>query len=203
MKKISLILIILISISCKSQSNLDLEQLIERDETNLKRLIASGKKKTKITELGILNIEFGQTEREINSILKKISDFEITNAGTKEFENYGINWKLNSELQVGAIIHNDFYKNKLYELEITFLTDKNIENGFPSLINYLRKNFGKEDLKSYSILFRTKQVEPFIYYWITSNRKIMAYKMDEYCYLKILDTSVDYDKLSNIFGNEN
>jgi hypothetical protein len=202
MRNITLTLIFLTSLSCKSQSNLTLEQLIERDKAELEQLVSDQKLNGKMSKLNVLELEFEQTESQVDSILKKQSDFESINESTKEFENYGINWKLNSDIEIPTIIRTDFYKDKLYELEAVFLTDdKNIDNGFESLTDYLRKVYGKEDLKVYSILSQSKENGPFTFYWIKNNRKIMVYRMKKYCYLRISDTSVNYNKLSNIFGN--
>ena len=202
MRNITITLIFLISLSCKSQSNLTLDQLIERDNAKLEQLVSDQKLNEKTTELNVLELEFEQTESQVDSILKKQSDFESVNENTKEFENYGVNWKLNSDLEIPTIVRTDFYKDKLYELELVFLTDENnADLGFELLRNLLYKKYGKADLKAYSILSKVKENEPFTYYWIEKNRKVMAYRMAEYCYLRISDTSVNYDKLSEIFGN--
>jgi hypothetical protein len=205
MKNILLTLIILTSISCKSQSKseLNLEQLIERDKAELNKITESEKSKGTISELNILDLKFGQSTKAVDSILKQKSDFESVNGDTNEFENYGINWELNAAFKIPTIIRTDFYKDKLYELELVFLTDENnIELGFEKLTEYLRQKYGNEHLKVYSILSQTKESGPFTYYWVEKNRKVMAYRMQEYCYLRITDSSVDYDKLANIFGNK-
>ena len=203
MRNITLTLIFLISLSCKSQSNLTLDQLIERDKAKLEQLVYDQKLIGKTTELNILELEFEQRESQVDSILKKKSDFESVNDNTKEFENYGINWKLNSDVEIPTIVRTDFYKDKFYELELVFLTNENnAELSFELLLKLLEEKYGEADLKAYSILSKVEGNEPLTYYWIDKNRKVMAYRMTEYCYLRISDTSVDYDKLSNIFGNK-
>ena len=202
MRNITLTLIFLISLSCKSQSDLTLDQLIERDKADLEQLVSDQKLSGKTTELNILELEFEQTKKQVDSILKKQSDFESVNDNTKEFENYGINWELSSDMEIPTIIRTDFHKDKLYELELVFLTNENNgELGFELLRKLLIEKYGKADLKAYSILSKVEGNKPFTYYWIEKNRKVMAYRMTEYCYLRISDTSVDYDKLSDIFGN--
>ncbi|MBL87125.1 MAG: hypothetical protein CMO82_10755 [Winogradskyella sp.] len=203
MKKLLLSLIILTSINCKGQSNPepDLAQLIERDQRELNRITEEEKSKGSILDLNILDLEFGQSSKTVDSILKQKSDFESINTSTHEFENYGINWKF-TDFEVPTLIRVNHHKDKLHELELVFITDeKNIELGFEKLIEFLRKKYGNEHLKLYSVLSKTKENGPFTHYWIEKNRKIMAYKMKEYCYLRITDSSINHDMSTTIFGN--
>ena len=152
------------SISCKSQSKseLNLEQLIERDKAELNKITESKKSKGTISEMNILDLKFGQSTEAVDSILKQKSDFESVNGDTNEFENYGVNWELNADFKIPTIIRTDFHKDKLYELELVFLTDENnIELGFEKLLEYLRQKYGNENLKVYSILSQTKESGPF------------------------------------------
>ena len=169
MRNILLTLIFLLPLSCKSQSELTLDQLIERDTAELEQLISNQKLKGKTTALNVLELRFDQKESQVDSLLKKQSDFESINDDTKEFENYKINWELNSDLEIQTIVRTDFYEDKLYELELVFLTNENnVELGFELLIKLLEKKYGEADLKAYTMLSKVEGNEPFSYYLLDS-----------------------------------